>query len=349
MLKISSPAYPSETLVLRAFGPGAEPLTSRPREVATHSLLAKHGLAPPLLARFSNGLLYRFTPGQTCSVEELTTPRIFRGVARTMGKWHATVPVGASGAHLVKGIDRKSRIESGVEKEVEEEKSPGDVWSVMRLWSSRLPEADEDEREIKRALSREVEWALAELGNEEVLGGRKLVMGHCDLLAGNVLVQNAEESQQRGRTADVLLIDYEYSVACPAAFDIAEHFGEWQGFECDRRRTPNAETRRMFAEAYVESWREHRKQVESTSVGQDVEKILKLLDRFRGLPGLWIGLWGLVQAHDSGEEFDYREYGKTRLAEYWAWKESLGLEIPNEYSAGKRKSDGHLRESLWAS
>jgi ethanolamine kinase len=49
-----------------------------------------------------------------------------------------------------------------------------------------------------------------------------------DLLSANVIRTNVVDGQQ-----NVAFIDYEYAVTCPAAFDIANHFAEWGGYECD--------------------------------------------------------------------------------------------------------------------
>ncbi|KAI9667814.1 MAG: hypothetical protein M1821_000633 [Bathelium mastoideum] len=349
MLRIT---HDDTSLVLRAFGPGAEPLTSRPREIATHGLFASYGLAPSLLARFKNGLIYHFTPGSPCSPETLSEERVWRGVARTLGRWHAVLPIGAEGATLdagkthagvpSSGQGTNAKTDAEVVSKIKQEAAPGDMWAVMRLWASRIPEEGEEGQDVKRRMVDEVESAFAELSGEEGLGAQKLVMGHCDLLAGNVLVQDPGDTNE---VAEIQLIDYEYSVACNAAFDIALHFGEWPGFDCDYNKTPSPQVRKKFAEEYVRSWRHERAEsgkIESSSEEQDISRIYELVDRFRHLPGLWFGLWGLVQAHDSSEEFDYRKYAKMRLGEYWAGK---GVDPPMD--VGEGQADPALRESKW--
>ena len=349
MLKIT---HRNATVVLRAFGPGAEPLTSRPREIATHGLFASYGLAPSLLARFQNGLIYQFTPGSPCTPEKLSEEQVWRGVARTLGKWHAVLPIGAAGARLDAGKVSEDIPETGkgenkktdadLVKEVEREKPPGDVWSVMRLWASRIPEQSEEGRQVKDRMKEEVESTFETLGKVEGIGGQKLVMGHCDLLAGNVLVQDPVEE---GAVDEIQLIDYEYSVACNAAFDIALHFGEWPGFDCDYNRIPSPNVRKEFIKGYVRSWRQSRSEAgkrESSDEEQDVQHMCELVDSFRHIPGLWFGLWGLVQAHDSSEEFDYRRYAKMRLGEYWA-----GKNIKPPLDVGEGQADPKLREDKW--
>lgn len=140
-------------------------------------------------------------------------------------------------------------------------------------------------------------------------------------------------------------IDYEFSIACNAAFDIALHFGEWAGFDCDYTRIPGPETRRQFIVEYVRSWRHNRIEIGLDNLGseeEDISHMAGLVNEFRGLPGLWFGLWGLVQKDDSSEEFDYWKYACTRLGEFYAWE---GSESP--LKAGKGMSDPKLRENRW--
>ena len=50
----------------------------------------------------------------------------------------------------------------------------------------------------------------------------------------------------------------------------------------------------------------------------EVTRLLDEVDRFRGIPGLYWGIWALIQATISQIDFDYASYAEVRLAEYWA-------------------------------
>ncbi|KAK0342608.1 hypothetical protein LTR57_022732 [Friedmanniomyces endolithicus] len=58
-----------EAVLIRAYGEGTAVLIDRERELRAHSLLASVGLAPPLLAKFDNGIMYRFIRGSVCTPE----------------------------------------------------------------------------------------------------------------------------------------------------------------------------------------------------------------------------------------------------------------------------------------
>ena len=75
-------------------------------------------------------------------------------------------------------------------------------------------------------------------------------------------------------------IDYEYATPAPAAFDIANHFAEWGGLECDFSALPTRSQRRGFLEEYVHSY--------DPSMGEkEVQQLFDEVDRFRGVPGFY--------------------------------------------------------------
>src|ERR1700748_2329050 len=101
-------------------------------EAASHSLLANYKLAPPLLARFNNGLLYRFIQGKVCQPSDLRRPEVWRGVARRLAEWHATLPISAI-------LDQPGRRESAkgpfeTMTKIADLPSPN-IWTVMHRWT----------------------------------------------------------------------------------------------------------------------------------------------------------------------------------------------------------------------
>lgn len=167
----------------------------------------------------------------------------------------------------------------------------------------------------------------------------QLVFGHTDLLSGNVIVQPRSASNPDPKTETVSFIDYEYAVPSPVAFDIANHFAEWGGFDCDYNNIPTRSVRRAFVEEYMSSYCSHTR----IQGGDDlVSQIFKEIDHFRGVPGLYWGIWALIQATISQIDFDYASYAEIRLGEYWAWRAEQD---------GSRAGDGKempLRERRWA-
>lgn len=133
----------------------------------------------------------------------------------------------------------------------------------------------------------------------------------------------------------VSFIDYEYATPCPAAFDIANHFAEWGGFNCDYSVLPTRSVRRAFIREYLTSYTTHsplrnqgcrgsepssRDEKSGEMMDGLVQRLFDDVDRFRGIPGFFWGVWALIQAGISQIDFDYKSYAEVRLGEYWAWK-----------------------------
>ncbi len=128
-------------------------------------------------------------------------------------------------------------------------------------------------------------------------------------------------------------------MSCAAAFDIANHFAEWGGYDCDHNMLPTRSIRRRFLQEYLKSYNEHAEEPVSDSTLSFLEADV---DRYRGMPGLYWGIWALIQATISTIDFNYAEYAEIRLGEYTAWR--------NADSAGQitESSEEPLRERRWA-
>lgn len=66
------------------------------------------------------------------------------------------------------------------------------------------------------------------------------------------------------------------------------------------------------------------------------------VESFRGIPGLYWGIWALIQATISQIDFDYASYAEIRLGEYWAWR------AEKDDSRAREGNEMPLRERRWA-
>ncbi|KAL1874008.1 hypothetical protein VTK73DRAFT_614 [Phialemonium thermophilum] len=371
----------ADAILLRAYGHGTDLIIDRHRETQNHELLSHYGLAPELLARFENGMLYRFIRGTVTTPEDLRLPRIYRAVARRLAQWHGTVPCipGPTGhsrkSSLVencktKGAEVTASEASGIAPLDETEfqraidsiapsKPSPNVWTVLQKWIFALPTETEAQRARQAILQKELKRLVAELSERDVLGKNGLVFAHCDLLCGNIIVlpRGEKAGQANGSTVtgaangaddanveSVAFIDYEYATPSPAAFDIANHFAEWGGFDCDFSVLPTRKQRRIFIDEYVRAYFRFTRPAEPASeaeIGAVTTKLFEEVDIFRGLPGFYWGVWALIQATISDIDFDYASYAETRLGEYWAWRSEV---------EGTREAEGKempLRERRW--
>ncbi|KAL0936615.1 choline ethanolamine [Colletotrichum truncatum] len=335
-----------EAILLRAYGHGTAVLIDREREAQNHELLMKYGLAPELLARFKNGMLYRYVKGSVTAPEDLRKPSIYTAVARRLAQWHATVPcithpTSTNGHAKENGTNGHQDREEIIENAAPGKPTPN-VWTVMQKWILALPTETLEQRERQDKLQQELENLVEEFSQRPGLGVDGLVFAHCDLLSGNVIVLPTTYATNGAKDqVSVTFIDYEYATPSPAAFDIANHFAEWGGFDCDYSVLPSRSQRREFIEEYIRAYFNILPGRSNIDIESEVRKLQDEVDLFRGVPGFYWGIWALIQAVISEIDFDYASYAETRLAEYWAWKEERD---GSRAAAGKEKP---LRERRW--
>lgn len=336
-----------QAILLRAYGNNTDILIDRDREAQSHALLAERGLAAPLLARFNNGLLYNFIQGRVCTPQDLVTENVWRGVARRLAEWHS-VPLAISyypdsGENVTNGTNGTHTNGEAKGAELMQSKPRPNVWTVIQKWINALPTRTAAEQTRASQLQRELDRSSQELDVKDSTGGHGMVFGHCDLLSANVIVlpnARAINGSNGAHFETVRFIDYEYATACPAAFDIANHFAEWGGYDCDYTMLPNRTTRKSFLEEYLRALSAWSPVTKANEVV--LQTLLKQVDDFRGIPGLYWGIWALIQATISQIDFDYASYAEVRLGEYFAWREETD---------GTRKKEGRempLREECWA-
>jgi ethanolamine kinase len=229
------------------------------------------------------------------------------------------------------------------------------VWTTMQRWILALPTSTTDQRTRRDQLQTELEWLTKLLSDTPGIGGcNSFVFAHCDLLSGNVIIEPtpsspsaptsrrssaSDGSEDDETTCSVSFIDYEYTTPAPASFDIANHFAEWGGFDCDFTVLPTRSVRRAFLRKYLHSYSLHKHRTYKES---ELDELFEQVDRFRGVPGFHWGIWALIQAQISTIDFDYASYAEVRLGEYHAWKREM---------SGERVKSGEkmpAREARWA-
>ncbi len=322
---LSKEEVDKDAILLRAYGHGTDVLIDRQRETQNHDLLMRHGLAAELLARFENGIMYRFTRGTITRPEDLRRPDISRAIARRLAQWHATMPClpgrihGEGNSNAVNGHTNGHSLQHTIDNAAPGKQAPN-LWTVIQKWIFALPAETETQSQRRDGLQAELDLLIRDLSQEPGLGKDGLVFAHNDLLGGNVIILPPAADCE----PTVTFIDYEYAVPSPAAFDIANHFAEWGGFDCDTAVLPTRSQRRLFIDAYVRAYAAMLPGQDQTTAPFDPEveaaRLLRDVDLFRGVPGFYWGIWALIQARISDINFDYASYAETRLAEYWAWK-----------------------------
>jgi ethanolamine kinase len=391
---LSAEEIDRDAVLLRAYGQGTDRIIDRERETQNHELLMQYNLAPELLARFQNGMLYRFIRGAVTSPADLRRQEIWRAVAKRLAEWHANVPCLASVREPltteINGSEQfgmaaptPSRKDPALQAAIDNvapSKPPPNVWTVMQKWIYALPVGSDAEKQRQATLQKELTRLVAEFSDRPGLGKNsvsrtsfpkaaeleftalrsgycncclfcsvvhadnfQLVFAHCDLLSGNVIIQPRSSVTSPNAPEVVSFIDYEYATPSPAAFDIANHFAEWGGFDCDFNLLPTKSQRRDFIREYIRSYFAHLGQHKSEKeLETESETLFAEVDVFRGSPGFYWGIWALIQATISQIDFDYASYAEIRLGEYWDER------AETDGSRKAAQKDMPLRERRWA-
>lgn len=188
-----------EAILLRAYGHGTEMLIDRQRETQNHELLMHHGLAPTLLARFHNGMMYRFIRGAVTQPEDLRKPQIYRAVADRLAQWHATVPcLSAPTGHSRKNskvengpgeaVQRTELSENEYQRMIDQAapgKPPPNVWTVMQKWILALPTETQAQRLRQEQLQNDLRFLVDELSQRPGLGKNGVSSGQRTPLFGD--------------------------------------------------------------------------------------------------------------------------------------------------------------------
>lgn len=82
----------SDGLVIKIFGSKTDEFIDRQNELQNLNILAKHGLAQPILVQFSQGYIYEYLPGEICSRDDIRLPNIIPLIAQTVAKLHS-IPI----------------------------------------------------------------------------------------------------------------------------------------------------------------------------------------------------------------------------------------------------------------
>lgn len=327
-----------DTVLMRVYGPGTSLIIDRNREFVLHLVLQSLGLAPPIHARFKNGIVYGFLPGRSLEPKDLSNPSLYRLIAQQLGNWHrkVSIPEIEDGVrclhkftkdfHKRKKSIQKSSLECTKSRKVS--KTMIDIWTLLHEWITIVPLLPElidsfnehldipvSEENIRHVIIDELSW-LQKITSSIT---SPVVSAHCDLLSGNIIIPKDFARSQREplpaiENNPVNFIDYEYMFPAPRAFDIANHFAEWQGFDCDRKAIPEPSKKNPTIVCWVSAY------LDDKGNEEEIEGLIEEIKIFYGMPGFYWGIWAMIQSQISNIDFDYANYAKLRFEEYWDWK-----------------------------
>jgi len=275
-------------VLVRIYGSNTEFFLDREVELQTIEALSNIGLAPALYGTFENGFVYGYFEGQTLDATTMSTGRHSEGIAKKMAQWHSSdIVIGDKEIYVWKKLD-----------------------DFLALIPERYDSEMKNEMLKKSGISRDK--LLTEMSTlKSSLHEEKLELGLChnDLLSGNILYDEAKDV--------VHFIDYEYGSYNYNAYDIANHFVEWSGFELNYDQFPNKEQQLLFIRKYLSAL------TKEEPSDEEINKLYRDINRMVLLTHFFWGVWALVQASISKISFDYIGYGIKRLQFYYENKDKL--------------------------
>ncbi|KAJ2575367.1 hypothetical protein GGH19_003062 [Coemansia sp. RSA 1807] len=270
-------------VLIRAYGNHTEVIIDRDQELVNMKKLADLGMCPPLYAKFDNGLVYGYIPGTVATAETMSNAEWAPLIARQLAVWGQV--------------------------EIPGNRTPC-LFPVLRQWLRDVPStysnAQADSTFQAHFSMSMLERELAYLEPLLTAANSPVVFAHNDLLSGNIIM-----SETRDR---VSFIDYEYANYNYRGFDIANHFCEYAGFECDYTRYPSKQVQMEWFKEYLGS---------DEDAGPEALELFEEVRVFELASHYYWGVWALVQASISEIDFDYMEYARMRFDQYFKVKHQL--------------------------
>ena len=305
------PPFPPTPILVRIFGLSTDQVIDRLTEQVITVALSKNGFGVRLHGHFDTGRLEEWLEAQPLTWEEMAD----------------------MGEHLGREVGSLHRQALG--DIVPSTTSP--LYSTLQEWMKGALTVRFDDptpaAAKKAALLAEVDVAFWQKELQETLqllsasayADEPLVFCHNDLLSGNVLRQKRGPGVGvvgGGKEGDVrlYLVDFEYSAFNFAAFDIANHWLECCGFDCQWDHFPSAEQRRRFLRFYLSSVKGKKGGVEEVQE-EEVSAWEEKVTAFLVLSHLWWGIWAILQAKYSTIDFDYLSYSLLRKDGYLRMKD----------------------------
>lgn len=311
----ATPSNGSEEFVVRFFGDGTEAFIDRSVENNVFATLSTVGLAPAFVGLFENGRVEGMLDCRNLTCDDMVNPTLIPSIAKSIAILHK------QNVDMDRNVDIWTKLAKFFDMSVEAfdaGKLKGRGLEVKKMRDESLWLKDKIQKLIV---------GDSDSSSDSVFEFQKgcqfafeKVMAHNDLLSGNILINNDYDGSA---APSLTIIDYEYTCYNTRAFDIANHFCEYAGFDFDIRNLfPNEDIRALFLRNYVAEAKE-------CSAEEIAPQFIKGLDMVimhsTLISHLFWGSWAAVQAACSDIDFDFIGYSDLRFDGYVYHKDVLGL------------------------
>jgi thiamine kinase-like enzyme len=221
---ITNAKFPNKKVIMRVFGVGSDEFIDRHNEAKVFLELSQHGMGPALHGFFANGRLEGYIPGRNIETSEMSHPRVFPAIARSMARFHdenvdierdcfvfvISVRLMTVLKQLLAGED------AAVVRKVSEQLDEFDVFNEFEWYQSAL-------REHLAGRSAATDSEASAYFAAGRAFGQEIALCHNDILPGNIMIDPPNFDEVEGDVS-VTFIDYEYGAYNCRGFDLANHF-----------------------------------------------------------------------------------------------------------------------------
>ncbi|KAL8824987.1 MAG: hypothetical protein Q9191_004685 [Dirinaria sp. TL-2023a] len=258
-------------LLLRIYGPQAEHLIDREKELHILKRLARKKIGPRLLGTFINGRFEQFFNARTLTASDLRNSETSKQIAKRMRELHEGIELldeeRAAGPFVWqnwdKWVQRCEQIVTWLDKKIHEHEHTKSL-SSLESWKTRGLVCGVPWPFFRQTVNRYRKWLEGQYRDPSRIN-QDMVFAHNDTQYGNLLrLQPCEESPlltPANEHKQLVVIDFEYASANVPGLEFANHFQtEWcynyhdtekpYALKSDRYPTPNEQWR--FLRAYVQ-------------------------------------------------------------------------------------------------
>ncbi|CAD2091688.1 ethanolamine kinase, putative [Plasmodium vinckei lentum] len=293
-----------KTYLIRLYGPKTSEIINRAREKVIAHILNDKNISKKIYVFFSNGRIEEFMEGYALSKEEIKNPNFQKEIAKNLKVLH-DIELNDDMYETIKRLQTGDSEYYNDLKNNENESDqiphrPSFLWGTIWKYFNLLYEEKSKPCDFnsKGNILKLIDFESLRKTIEEVekLCKEKrspVVLCHCDLLSSNFI--NKTDNT-------ICLIDFEYSCPMERAYDIANHFNEYAGFNCEWNLIPTKEEEYNFIKHYL-----------NTDNSEIINQLIDEVQPFYLSSHIYWALWSLLQGMRSSIDFDFINYGMTKL------------------------------------
>eukprot|EP00457_Paulinella_chromatophora_P009181 gb/GEZN01009237.1/.p1 GENE.gb/GEZN01009237.1/~~gb/GEZN01009237.1/.p1 ORF type:complete len:428 (-),score=32.20 gb/GEZN01009237.1/:43-1326(-) len=311
LYRCQDPLVCEKYVLVRIFGAKTDVVINREREAIVVNALSRLGEGPTIYGRFLNGRLEEFLPGRTLSPADMKSPNIMILNASATARLHALdIPI-------IKDCGLFPMFRGWVKTALE-----------LRFEDAEKA-AKYEALDMKKIASEAAD--LLKILSKERSRSKKYVYSHNDLLGGNIMYV---EAKTPSTPASCRFIDFEYGCYTSREYDIANHFCECCGMECNWSLFPSEQLQKFFIQHYL-----FKSGLECS--GEAVDHFYTGVQPWILLAHLFWGIWAVIQASISLIDFDYLAYAKMRFQGYREMKHKCLKQIMDKQETDDATSAGN--------